>query len=356
MSTDGILDKAHKEVPLTKKDIIFLLSLNDHTEIAKVFQMACKLRERYFGNKVFLYGFVYFSTYCRNDCAFCFYRKSNKSTLRYRKEEAEILEMASCLKESGVHLLDLTMGEDPEFFSGSHQGFEDLVKIVQNVKKNTGLPVMVSPGVVPDEIVSQFKRIGVDWYACYQETHNRQLFAKMRLGQSYDERLQKKILARKRGLLIEEGIMTGIGESPEDVAHSLEIMKNIQADQVRVMSFVPQKGTPLEQSSSPRNLRELLIIAIMRLILPDRLIPGSLDIDGIKGLEERLNAGANVVTSIIPPKVGLAGVSQSTLDIEEGKRTVAGILPVLNKCGLVPASKNNCLSWIEHRKEQHRSR
>ena len=78
---------------------------------------------------------------------------------------------------------------------------------------------------------------------------------------------------------------------------------------------------------------ELLTIAAMRLAMPDRLIPASLDVDGIRGLERRLEAGANVVTSIVPPTVGLAGVSQAELDIDEGYRTVAGVLPHLDAAG-----------------------
>ena len=82
---------------------------------------------------------------------------------------------------------------------------------------------------------------------------------------------------------------------------------------------------------------ELLTIAAMRLAMPDRLIPASLDVDGIAGLERRLQAGANVVTSIVPPTVGLAGVSQAELDIDEGYRTVHGVLPHLDRLGLRPA-------------------
>ncbi len=75
------------------------------------------------------------------------------------------------------------------------------------------------------------------------------------------------------------------------------------------------------------------MIAVMRLLFPDRLIPASLDIDGVAGLQARLNAGANVVTSLIPPRLGLAGVAQSTRDIDDGYRTVAGILPLLEQIG-----------------------
>jgi methylornithine synthase len=37
-------------------------------------------------------------------------------------------------------------------------------------------------------------------------------------------------------------------------------------------------------------------------------------------LKKRLHAGANVVTSIVPPGGGLAGVARPAMDIEEGRR------------------------------------
>ncbi|ADG80919.1 methylornithine synthase PylB [Thermincola potens] len=343
---DDILNKALKETPLTKEDLIYLLSLTDPAGINLVFQTARTLRERYFGNKVFLYGFVYFSTYCRNNCAFCMYRRSNRNFKRYRKTEAEILDTANRLVESGVHLLDLTMGEDPAYFSNNCEGFEKLIRTVENIKKATEMPLMISPGVVSEEILREFKKIGVDWYACYQETHNLDLFNNLRLDQSYDTRMEKKIFAHKVGLLIEEGIMTGVGDTAEDIAHSLEVMNEIGAEQVRVMSFVSQEWTPMYPWPVVPRLRELLIIAVMRLCFPNRLIPASLDVDGLSGLRQRLNAGANIVTSIIPPGAGLAGVSQSSLDIEEGKRTVSSIIPVLEECNLTTASRDDYSAWV----------
>jgi methylornithine synthase len=95
----------------------------------------------------------------------------------------------------------------------------------------------------------------------------------------------------------------------------------------------------------------MLISAVMRLLLPDRLIPASLDVDGLAGLKKRLDAGANVVTSIVPPGEGLAGVAQHTLDIEEGRRTIASVLQVLETCGLQSASQEKYLAWIRSRQE-----
>lgn len=345
---EQILDRANYEITLSKREILYLLGLKRQEEISKVFCTARKLRRKYFGDKIFLYGFVYFSTHCRNDCSFCLYRKSNTSLRRYRKSEAEIVEIACRLAESGVHLLDLTMGEDPEYIKG-HEKVDKLYGIIEKVKKSTGLPLMISPGVVPEKVMKEMKQLGVNWYALYQETHTTELFAKLRLHQDYEERLEAKKMARGVGMLIEDGILTGIGDTNLDVVNSLLHMENMRAEQVRVMSFVPQKQTPMEQWESPPRMRELIIIAVMRLMFPDQLIPASLDVDGINGLKQRLDAGANVVTSIIPSQAGLAGVSNSELDIEDGNRTVGQVKKTMEELDLAPASVMEYINWVNKR-------
>lgn len=342
-----IVTKALREEQLTFEELVFLLGLDDNNGQQLLFEAARVMRQRYFENTIALYGFVYFSTYCRNDCTFCFYRRSNSSCERYRKSTAEIVAASVALAESGVHLIDLTMGEDPVFLEDGERGFARLIDIVSSVRGQTSLPIMISPGVVPDHVLRDLQDAGATWYACYQETHNRELFEKLRLRQSYDERWQAKRHARDLGMLVEEGVLVGVGDQVHDAVHSLLAMRELGADQVRAMTFVPQTGTPLATSIPGTSRKELNLIAIMRLLFPISCIPASLDVEGIQGLKNRLNAGANVVTSIIPPMSGLYGVSQSTLDIAEGYRTVAGVLPLLAECGLEPASRQEYGAWLD---------
>ena len=74
----------------------------------------------------------------------------------------------------------------------------------------------------------------------------------------------------------------------------------------------------------------------------------------VSRLQARLDAGANVITSLIPPKLGLAGVAQSTKDINEGYRTVQGIIPVLKRMGMRAASLEEYYHWIIGEKEKLR--
>ena len=344
-----IIDRLQKDYPVDKNEIKYLLGLYDPDEIGLLFQAAQTVREKYFGNKIFFYGFLYFSTHCRNDCNFCQYRCSNKMLPRYRKTETQILSAAREMADTGVHLIDLTMGEDPAFYCADKSGFKELIRMIKIVQEETRLPVMISPGTLPDRIFKDLADIGVTWYACYQETHNKMLYNALRKGQSFDRRIAKKHLAKDFGMLIEEGILTGVGESLDDLADSIIWMKKFSVDQARVMTFVPQEGTPMASVKPQGNLKELIIIAVMRLVLGNVLIPASLDVDGLDGLKKRLTAGANVVTSIVPPDKGLAGVANNCLDIENSRRTLDHILPVLKTCSLTKAGLEDYFAWTDSR-------
>ena len=338
-----IVERALAEESLDEWEIEVLLGVDDLETAESLFGAAQVLRERHFGRKVFLYGFVYFSTFCRNSCTFCLYRRGNTAGLRYRKTRDEVVAIACGLAESGVHLVDLTMGEDPDIRGGDYAVVADLVR---EVRLAGGVPVMVSPGVVPGEVLRSLRDAGADWYACYQETHTPDLYRRLRPGQDYDERTDARRCALEAGLRVEDGLLLGVGETVAHRARSLSTMRAQGVQQVRVMGFVPQVGTPLAGRQPPSLLCELVTLAAMRLTMPDRLIPASLDLDGLRGLGPRLRAGANVVTSIIPPASGLAGVSQSKLDIDEGFRTVRGVERQLGPLGLEVASPAEYERWL----------
>jgi len=347
---EDLIYKALNEESLSRDEILYLLGLKIPSQIEKLFETARNLRQKYFKNNIFVYGFLYLSTYCRNHCSFCSYRATNNQCLRYRKTKHEIINAALQLADSGVNLIDLTIGEDP-FYYERPNGFEMLINAVKDVKKQTGLPLMASFGCLPNSILDNLKEAGIDWYACYQETHNQKLFASLRLNQDYKERIEKKYKAMKSGMLIEEGILGGVGESLYDIVDSIEEIKKMRAHQIRIMNFIPQAGTPMQDFPSPLKNYELRIMAVLRLLFPDRLIPASLDVYGIAGLKSKLNAGTNVVTSIIMPQSNMAGVAQSSLDISQGFRTVKGITPILGELGLKKAATVDYISWVNNEKK-----
>lgn len=326
-----------------------LLQLPGPAEAEPLFAAARQQRQRYFGDAVFLYGFVYYSTYCRNNCAFCFFRAGNTVSPRYRKDADEVVEICRSLADSGVNLLDLTLGEDPLLFGSGD--FSPLTGLVAAVRRATGLPIMVSPGVVPPRVLSELRAAGADFYAVYQETHTPGLFARLRPGQGFEERAQARRDAHAVGLLVEDGLLLGVGDGPTDRARSVLAMREAGDQQVRVMTLVPQEQTPFEKVPVPATWNEVLTIAVMRLVMPDRLIPASLDVEGIEGLRSRLDAGANVVTSLVPPLSGLCGVAHAEYEVDDGLRTAAEVRPRLAELGLRQGSDVEYAAWLAQARE-----
>ena len=247
------------------QDVEALLTAEGH-DLEELLSAAREVRDRRFGNRVFTYGFAYFSTHCRNDCAFCYYRASNGSTGRYRKGPDEVVDLACRLRDSGVDLIDLTMGEDDHMRSN---GFERFLDLVSRVDEAVDIGIMASPGTVPRELMRPLREAGADWLACYQETYDRGLFERIRPGQSFDVRRDQKTWAHEAGLLSEDGMMVGIGEDPSSRVMSVMEMGSLGCDQVRAMAFVPQRGTPMS-SMVPvvpgSSYDEILSIATMRMM------------------------------------------------------------------------------------------
>ncbi|MDR2302245.1 MAG: methylornithine synthase PylB [Deltaproteobacteria bacterium] len=318
------------------EDLAFILSLTpkDAKLAEMVFYAARIKRHSLFKNKIALYGFVYLSTHCHNNCSFCNYRASNHALKRYRKSPSEILEVASELTESGVHLVDLTLGEDEHYLNG--KGFEQLLKIIDTISSRYRAPVMISPGVLDLSRLKEAKAAGASWYALYQETFNRTLFRELRPDQNFSKRLHAKRLARDVGFHTEDGILVGVGASTADLVYSVLSMTQGDNLQMRAMAYVPVPGGLAPDPNVDPSWQELLVIACVRLISPHAFIPASLDVDGLAGLGRRLNAGANVVTSIVPPSKGFCGVASMDLDIDNSNRSVKTVTETLREFDLEP--------------------
>ncbi len=340
---EDTIDRIRRGAAPVMKDVVELMSVTSEEDMETLFAAARDARDRVFGNRVFTYGFVYYSTHCKNDCNFCYFRRSNPHVERYRKPMEEVVQLAGALKDAGINLADLTTGEDPALYA---DGYRRLIDTISAVHDEVGISIMSSPGALPREVFPEIRAAGADWHACYQETYNRRLFESLRIHQSFDDRLNQKVWAMEAGLLAEDGMMIGLGEDAEDRADTILRMGGLGCAQIRAMTFVPQDGTPMSGFAALNSDEELKAIAVMRILFPDRLIPSSLDVEGVAGMTARLHAGANVITSIIPPARNLAGVAQHELDIENGNRSVDHVFEMLDEMGYRTATDSEYQSFL----------
>ena len=90
----------------------------------------------------------------------------------------------------------------------------------------------------------ELKKAGADWYACYQETHNRELFGKLRLEQDYDARWEAKVFAKAAGLLAlhVSPEMGGLGLSHVEKAVVFEAAGYSMLGPVAIHAHAPDEG------------------------------------------------------------------------------------------------------------------
>ena len=76
----------------TKPDFVELIKCAEDPEaVRRLKEEAVRIREIYYGKKVFTRGLIEYTNYCKNDCYYCGIRKSNTNAKRYRLTEDEIM-------------------------------------------------------------------------------------------------------------------------------------------------------------------------------------------------------------------------------------------------------------------------
>ena len=69
----------------TKPDFVELIKCAEDPEaVRRLKEEAVRIREIYYGKKVFTRGLIEYTNYCKNDCYYCGIRKSNTNAKRYR--------------------------------------------------------------------------------------------------------------------------------------------------------------------------------------------------------------------------------------------------------------------------------
>jgi len=94
-------------------------------------------------------------------------------------------------------MIDLTMGEDPYYYEDP----ERFIELVQIVKEELKLPIMISPGVMDNATLLKAREKGANFFALYQETYDTELYLKLRVGQSFDGRVQCPPFRKGAGIL-----------------------------------------------------------------------------------------------------------------------------------------------------------
>jgi biotin synthase len=292
-----LIEKAVAGHDLTRDDIVQLLSLvGKDAEI--LLAAADTVRKQYVGDEVYLRGIIEFSNYCERNCLYCGLRTGNSKLRHYRMTEDDIIATAKQVKKMQVPTVVLQSGEDSFFTTAI------ICRIIQRIRKETGLIITLSIGERSYEDYQAFKKAGADRYLLKHETASAELFQQMRPGCKLESRVQCLQWLKELGFEVGTGNMVGLPkQTRETLADDLLFMKDMDADMLGIGPYIAHPETPLAASPNGDVELTLKVLAIARLITRNANIPattalGTLDPEGrLKALQ----AGANVVMPDFTP-------------------------------------------------------
>lgn len=294
-----LIDKLYNENYLDKNELLDLLDqINEETK-AYLIEKAHETRMRTYGDKVFMRGLIEFTNYCKRDCIYCGIRASNKKADRYRLNLEEILSACEVGDRLGYKTFVLQGGED-DFYTDDR-----MVEIIREIKKRfPESAITLSIGEKSYESYKKYYDAGADRYLLRHETASKELYEKLHPKSSFENRRECLWNLKKIGYEVGAGFMVGLpGQTNEDYVKDLHFLKELQPHMIGIGPFISHKDTPLAHKKNGTLEETVTMLALIRLFLPDVLLPATTALGTIDplGREKGLKAGGNVVMPNLSP-------------------------------------------------------
>jgi biotin synthase len=286
-----INDVLNKE-DLSRQDIIDLLSLSDDLEIKLLQEKADEVRKIFCGDEVHLRGIIEFSNHCDQVCMYCGLRLHNRELVRYRMGKDEILKTARFIFKAGIRTIVLQSGED-SFYS-----CDEIESIIREIKAELDVAITLSLGERDFKEYRKWKAAGADRYLLKHETANPYLYKIYHQGDNLETRLDHLRYLKSIGYQTGSGNIVGLpGQSLEDIADDILLLKELDVDMASVSPFIPSPETPYGNEAKAKLDLTLKATATARIVLKDVHIPATTALGTLDelGREKGLKVGANVI-------------------------------------------------------------
>jgi biotin synthase len=266
---------------------------------AQLHARAAEMARGRFGREVFVRGVVEISNYCRENCAYCGMRRSNRALTRYRARVEQLAELL--VEHRPESLTDVTLqgGEDPVAVR------EVALPLIRVLRRETALGIIVCLGTLDAVLYDELQEAGASVYILKFEVADASFYERMEAPGTLAERLHHIRLLAGRGWYVSSGFIAGLpGQREEDVVANIHLGRGMPLRGCSVSPFIPGGQTPLEGASMAGVDLTLNCMALLRLLRPDWVIPAvsALNLAGPgEGYRRGLRTGANLATINLTP-------------------------------------------------------
>lgn len=296
-----LIDRLAAERNLNDEELLALITMEDGEADRYLAQRASQVRDRVYGKQVFIRGLIEFTNYCRNDCNYCGIRRSNRNCSRYRLTFEQILGCCEAGYGLGFRTFVLQGGEDPWF---TRERITELVRAIKGKFPDCALTLSV--GEKDRETYQEWFDAGADRYLLRHETadpdHYRLLHPK---ELSLENRMRCLRDLKDIGYQTGCGFMVGSpGQTPEMILRDLRFIQEFRPQMVGIGPFIPHKDTMYRERQAGSAALTLRLLAILRLMLPDVLLPATTALGTVlgDGRQQGMLHGCNVVMPNLSPE------------------------------------------------------
>lgn len=295
-----LIDKLEQERILAPEEFRKLLENQTPELAAYLFERARVVQKANYHNDVYIRGLIEFTNYCKNDCYYCGIRNSNRQANRYRLTQEQILECCATGYKLGFRTFVLQGGEDP-FYTD-----EKMVNIVKAIREDfPDCAITLSLGEKSKESYQAFYEAGANRYLLRHETANDEHYAMLH-PESMTLATRKQCLWDLKEIGYQVGCGFMVGSPNQTIANLVEdllFIKELEPHMVGIGPFISHHDTPFANEPSGTMEATLFLLGLIRLMLPEVLLPATTALGTInpKGRELGILAGANVVMPNLSP-------------------------------------------------------
>lgn len=170
-----IFKKCLEKKALNLEEVAALIAIKSPDLLEEMFETARELKRSIYGNRIVLFAPLYIGNYCINNCTYCGFRASLKSTVRRTLGDEQLVKEVEALEDEGHKRLILVYGEHPKY---TPEFIAHTVKIVYGTKKGKGEIRRVNINAAPLDIAGfkTVKEAGIGTFQVFQETYNRDIY------------------------------------------------------------------------------------------------------------------------------------------------------------------------------------
>ena len=236
-----------------------------------ILMSAGKIRDNCKKDKVFTCSIINAkSGFCSEDWAYCAQSSHYETGVKTYSmvSEEEIVDTAIRMQEAGATNFSMVTSG----FMLDDKEIETVTNAASAIKNKTDLTICGSLGGLSEPLARQLKESGITNYHHNLETA-RSHFDEICTTHDYDDDIQTIKIAQSAGLRVCSGGILGLGESWEQRVELAFTLKELDVDSIPLNFLNPISGTPMENMPLLAPMEALKVIALFRIINPEKDIP-----------------------------------------------------------------------------------